>query len=142
MIQFFLVAITRCVLRHYGSISKICQFWPLRQMLTQLKDAAMQGALAFLCAISIHIDEAYVCNYLVRPYNAGLVSLNFTSKYLEIVKIWKFVFFLFFSAAKVGQYKLLHRMERGSSGLFCTDDVIIFQSNLLNFDCWKGCLRA
>lgn len=58
MIRYYLVAITRCVLRHSGSESKICQFWPLKQMLTQLKDAAMQAVHAFLCAMSIHLDKA------------------------------------------------------------------------------------
>lgn len=58
LIQYFLVAITRCVLRHPRSESKICQPWPLTQMFTQLKDAAMQAVHAFLYAMSIHLGQA------------------------------------------------------------------------------------
>lgn len=56
--QYFLAAITRCALRHSCSESKICQPWPLTQMLTQLKDAAMQAVHAFLYTMSIHLGQA------------------------------------------------------------------------------------
>lgn len=55
--QYFLAAITRCALRHSCSESKICQPWPLTQMLTQLKDAAMQAVHAFLYTMSIHLGQ-------------------------------------------------------------------------------------
>lgn len=60
------------------------------------------------------------------PYNVGLVRLVF----------------LFLSVAKVSQNKLFQGLERGPFVLFWADDVIIFQSNLLNLYCWKEWLRA
>lgn len=58
-----MAAITRCVLRHSGSESKICQFWLVTQMLTQLKDLAMQA----LC----HAHSYRLCIGLYPP-NAAI----------------------------------------------------------------------
>lgn len=60
LIQYFSVAITRCVLRHRCSESEICQPWPRTRMLSQLKDAAMQAVHASLCGMAADLGRAEV----------------------------------------------------------------------------------